>query len=151
MRREEGGAMPGSGTSATDAAATASAVGALRTRVLGFVESQRLAALGPGRYRYSASVRQPTLYSSSYAAMTRDLLGVANGVIGWMLKRYPDIGISDDTLTPVVAECDDSRLNDSRGPDPRPGTAEGGLVPGGVVPQDPAVHLVGVGIESGAA
>ena len=40
---------------------------------------------------------------------------VANGVMTWMIARYPDIGISDDTLTPVVAECDDSRLNDSQG------------------------------------
>ena len=40
---------------------------------------------------------------------------VANGVMSWMITRYPDIGISDDTLTPVVAECDDSRLNDSQG------------------------------------
>lgn len=40
---------------------------------------------------------------------------VANGVISWMLTRYPDIGITDDTLTPVVAECDDSRLNDIQG------------------------------------
>jgi D-aminopeptidase len=40
---------------------------------------------------------------------------VANGVMNWMIARYPDIGIRDDTLTPVVAECDDSRLNDSQG------------------------------------
>lgn len=40
---------------------------------------------------------------------------VADGVISWMIKRYPEIGVSDDTLTPVVAECDDSRLNDSQG------------------------------------
>lgn len=40
---------------------------------------------------------------------------VANGVISWMLKKYPGIGITDDTLTPVVAECDDSRLNDIQG------------------------------------
>ena len=40
---------------------------------------------------------------------------VANGVISWMLKQYPAIGITDDTLTPVVAECDDSYLNDSQG------------------------------------
>lgn len=40
---------------------------------------------------------------------------VANGVMSWMIQRYPEIGISDDTLTPVVAECDDSRLNDSQG------------------------------------
>lgn len=40
---------------------------------------------------------------------------VADGVITWMLKRYPEIGVSDDTVTPVVAECDDSRLNDAQG------------------------------------
>ena len=40
---------------------------------------------------------------------------VANGVMTWMIRQYPDIGITDDTLTPVVGECDDSRLNDSQG------------------------------------
>jgi D-aminopeptidase len=40
---------------------------------------------------------------------------VANGVMSWMIQRYPGIGIADDTLTPVVGECDDSRLNDSQG------------------------------------
>ncbi len=40
---------------------------------------------------------------------------VANGVISWMIARNPGIGISDDTLTPVVAECDDGRLNDIQG------------------------------------
>jgi D-aminopeptidase len=40
---------------------------------------------------------------------------VSNGVMSWMIKQYPGIGITDDTLTPVVAECDDSRLNDSQG------------------------------------
>jgi len=40
---------------------------------------------------------------------------VSDGVMSWMIKQYPGIGITDDTLTPVVAECDDSRLNDSQG------------------------------------
>ncbi|MEP6933493.1 MAG: P1 family peptidase [Nitrospirota bacterium] len=40
---------------------------------------------------------------------------VANGVMDWMIARYPKIGITDDTLTPVVAECDDGRLNDIQG------------------------------------
>jgi len=40
---------------------------------------------------------------------------VANGIISWMIAQYPGIGISDDTLTPVVAECDDGRLNDIQG------------------------------------
>ncbi len=46
---------------------------------------------------------------------TLNLPRVANGVMSWMLQQYPGIGITDDTLTPVVAECDDSRLNDSQG------------------------------------
>src|SRR5947208_2451346 len=46
---------------------------------------------------------------------TLNIPRVANGVMNWMFARYPDIGIRDDTLTPVVAECDDSRLNDSQG------------------------------------
>ncbi len=40
---------------------------------------------------------------------------VANGIMSWMIAQYPEIGISDDTLTPVVAECDDGRLNDIQG------------------------------------
>ena len=40
---------------------------------------------------------------------------VANGVMSWMIAQYPEIGITDDTLTPVVAECDDGRLNDIQG------------------------------------
>src|SRR5207247_4092392 len=43
---------------------------------------------------------------------TLNLPRVANGVMSWMIGRYPGIGIRDDTLTPVVAERDDSRLND---------------------------------------
>src|SRR6476620_10783419 len=40
---------------------------------------------------------------------------VANGVMSWMIQRYPGIGITDDTLTPGVAQCDESRLNDIQG------------------------------------
>ena len=40
---------------------------------------------------------------------------VANGVMTWMIGQYPEIGITDDTLTPVVGECDDGRLNDIQG------------------------------------
>ncbi len=46
---------------------------------------------------------------------TLNLPRVANGVMSWMIGRYPGIGVTDDTLTPVVAECDDSRLNDIQG------------------------------------
>jgi len=40
---------------------------------------------------------------------------VYDALISWMLERYPEIGVSDDTYLPVVGECDDSVLNDIRG------------------------------------
>ncbi|MCA9800859.1 MAG: P1 family peptidase [Cyanobacteria bacterium HKST-UBA02] len=40
---------------------------------------------------------------------------VADGAITWMLARYPELGITEDTYLPVVGECDDSALNDIRG------------------------------------
>jgi len=40
---------------------------------------------------------------------------VMDGVVAYMLKHYPDIGIGDDVVAPTVAECDDSLLNDARG------------------------------------
>jgi D-aminopeptidase len=40
---------------------------------------------------------------------------VMDGVVRYMLKKYPEIGVTDDVVTPVVAECDDSLLNDARG------------------------------------
>ena len=65
---------------------------------------------------------------------------VANGVMTWMIHQYPGIGITDDTLTPVIAECDDSRLNDSQGRHVTEdhvvqalNTASSGMVPEGTV------------------
>jgi len=40
---------------------------------------------------------------------------VMDGVVAYMMKHYPDIGIGDDVVVPTVAECDDSTLNDARG------------------------------------
>jgi len=46
---------------------------------------------------------------------TMNIGRVMDGVVQYMLKRYPDIGIGDDVVAPTVAECDDSTLNDARG------------------------------------
>ena len=46
---------------------------------------------------------------------TMNIGKVMDGVVAYMLKRYPDIGIGDDVVAPTVAECDDSTLNDARG------------------------------------
>ncbi|HBA59988.1 MAG TPA: aminopeptidase [Elusimicrobia bacterium] len=40
---------------------------------------------------------------------------VQKALVDMMLEKHPKIGVSDDTLTPVVLECDDSTLNDIRG------------------------------------
>jgi len=45
---------------------------------------------------------------------TLDVPRAADGVISWMLGRYPRVGVSDDVPLPVVAECDDQALNDIR-------------------------------------
>ncbi|MBI5200809.1 MAG: P1 family peptidase [Elusimicrobia bacterium] len=37
-----------------------------------------------------------------------------DGVIRWLLAKYPRIGLSEDVAIPTVAECDDSTLNDAR-------------------------------------
>jgi alkylhydroperoxidase family enzyme len=47
----------------------------LRAATLGFVASLRMADGPYGRYRYAAGSTEHTLYSSTYAAMTRDLYG----------------------------------------------------------------------------
>jgi D-aminopeptidase len=46
---------------------------------------------------------------------TMNIGRVMDGVVQYMLTRYPDIGIGDDVVAPTVAECDDSFLNDARG------------------------------------
>ncbi len=46
---------------------------------------------------------------------TLDVGRADDGVIDWMLERYPSIGLRDDVPLPVVAECDDQALNDIRG------------------------------------
>ena len=46
---------------------------------------------------------------------TMNIGKVMDGVVAYMLKKYPDIGIGDDVVAPTVAECDDSSLNDARG------------------------------------
>jgi len=40
---------------------------------------------------------------------------VYDAAVSWMLAKYPEIGVDDDTYLPIVGECDDSALNDIRG------------------------------------
>lgn len=40
---------------------------------------------------------------------------VSDAVVTWMAKHHPNMGDGDDVVLPVVAECDDSFLNDQQG------------------------------------
>ncbi|HEY3316150.1 MAG TPA: P1 family peptidase [Bacillota bacterium] len=40
---------------------------------------------------------------------------VRDAVLHWMIKRYPSLGLTHDPVVPIVAECDDSYLNDMQG------------------------------------
>jgi hypothetical protein len=55
------------------AAAEAAFIRDRRSATLRFIEAMRLPGTAVGRYRYSADMPEPTLYSSTYAAMTRSL------------------------------------------------------------------------------
>jgi D-aminopeptidase len=46
---------------------------------------------------------------------TLDVGRVDDGVIEWMISRWPQIGVKDSVPLPVVAECDDQGLNDIQG------------------------------------
>jgi D-aminopeptidase len=46
---------------------------------------------------------------------TLDVGRVDDGVIDWLISRWPDIGVDDDVPLPVVAECDDQALSDIQG------------------------------------
>lgn len=43
---------------------------------------------------------------------TLDVGRADDGVISWMIRRHPQVGIRDDVPLPMVAECDDQLLND---------------------------------------
>lgn len=55
-------------------------------------------------------IEEPVLLTA-----TTNVPRVADGVIDWLIKLHPEIGISDDVPLPVVAECNDQALNDTQG------------------------------------
>lgn len=56
-----------------------------------------------------------TLETPIALTSTLSVSDVHRGMVDWMLKLHDDIGIDDDTVVPVVLECDDSALNDVQG------------------------------------
>ncbi|NCO38324.1 MAG: hypothetical protein COZ06_38765 [Armatimonadetes bacterium CG_4_10_14_3_um_filter_66_18] len=70
----------------------------LRSSVLQFVASCSLPEFGPGRYRYSLACSEPTLYSSSYAAMAQSLLRALGGADTVEWAAYLNSFQDDDGL-----------------------------------------------------
>lgn len=46
---------------------------------------------------------------------TQSVGQVHDAALDYLLKRYPDAGVHSDPIIPLVAECDDSHLNDIQG------------------------------------
>lgn len=72
-----------------------------RQQTLDFIASNNLGE--PGRYRYSRHCTQPTLYSSSYAAMVLDLLNAWDGVdkaawLAYLQSFQEDDGLFKDPV-----------------------------------------------------
>lgn len=40
---------------------------------------------------------------------------VSDALVRYMIRQNPSIGVTNDTVIPIVSECDDSHLNDSQG------------------------------------
>jgi D-aminopeptidase len=76
----------------------------------GFVMNGNGEVTGLSWINESGALEVPILLTN-----TMNVPRVADAVITWMMRRYPQIGIDDDVVLPVVGECDDSRLNDARG------------------------------------
>jgi hypothetical protein len=76
----------------------------LRARVLSFIATCALPERGPGRYRYALACTEPTLYSSSYAAMARSLLGALDDADRPAWAAYLSAHQDDDGLfrDPVI-------------------------------------------------
>jgi D-aminopeptidase len=78
--------------------------------VAGFVMNGNGEVTGLSWINESGALEVPILLTS-----TMNVPRVADAVLTWMMRRYPEIGVDDDVVLPVVGECDDSRLNDARG------------------------------------
>lgn len=67
-------------------------------------------AIGFEQVRELGTIETPILLTN-----TLNIPRVADAVIDYMLAGNPDIGLTADTVNPVVGECNDGFLNDIRG------------------------------------
>jgi D-aminopeptidase len=111
--RGAGKLVPGQGPVRTGVTAIVPHGGDLwrdKVAAAGFVMNGNGEVTGLSWIEESGALEVPILLTS-----TMSVPRVADAVLTWMMRKYPEIGVSDDVVLPVVAECDDSELNDVRG------------------------------------
>lgn len=71
---------------------------------------------GCGGLQGSLQIREFGLIDTPIVVTNTMSMGTAaNAVIRYLLKQNPSAGIDEDSIIPIVSECDDGYLNDSRG------------------------------------
>ena len=88
----------------------------IRNKTLRYIESMRISQGPYGRYKYSMSQNQPTLYSSTYAALTRHLYNDLKGLskkskdewVNYIQSHQRQDGLFKD---PLIKNSDASKSN----------------------------------------
>jgi D-aminopeptidase len=111
--RGEGRLVPGQGPVRTGVTAVLPHGGDLwhdKVPAAGFVMNGNGEVTGLAWVNEQGALEVPIVLTS-----TMNIPRAADGVITWMLRRDPHLGVDDDVVVPVVGECDDSELDDARG------------------------------------
>lgn len=117
LRRGAGKLVPGEGPVRTGVTAIVPREDVWRQKVLanGFVLNGNGEVTGLSWINEAGWLETPIVLTD-----TLSVGRVSDAVVSWMVKRYPAMGVTDDVVLPVVAECDDSFLNDQQGRHVRP-------------------------------
>lgn len=113
IKHGQGALVPGSGPVRTGVTAVIPHAGDIwneRTSAASFVLNGNGSVTGLDWMSESGLLEGPILLTNTHSVGM-----VYDAAISWMLKRYSQLGITDDTYLPVVGECDDGALNDIRG------------------------------------
>jgi D-aminopeptidase len=71
---------------------------------------------GCGGLSGALQIREFGLIDSPIVLTNTMSMGTASeGVIEYLLRSNPEVGLEEDTIIPIVSECDDSYLNDAKG------------------------------------
>lgn len=112
LRRGEGKLVPGQGPVRTGVTAIVPSEDPWATRLpaASFVLNGNGEMTGAAYLNDIGWLESPILLTN-----TLNVGKVADATISWLIRRHPEIGVTDDVPIPVVAECDDSTLSDIQG------------------------------------